>query len=204
MPAASHGTLELAQRFADEQRREWVHPRTLTDPPAPATITKPRRREGTVSNLIRRSVGNLPIRVPAQDWSKVVVGEKRQFRTYCERAANRERPVVPPDTVAPRPVLLYAVRHNGPARSRRWEAVPGVLLSHRQEPLASISAEDLALEGYENLRAFRWAWKGRYRKLGWRPLDLVSVLEVRPLEWNGADFETFGDWAMTELYGEWS
>lgn len=179
-----------------ETYAEWQHPETLV-----SEVPKPRRREGTISNLLRKNVGNLPIRVPAVDWSKVIVGEKRMFRTYSERGGNRETAVVPADTECPRPVLLYAVRHNGPGRSRRWEAKTGILMSHRQEPLGSITPGDLALEGFEYLNAFRWTWKQRYKKTGWRPTDMVSVLQVRPV-WP-EDHDWIRDWAYDELYGEW-
>lgn len=184
---------------------DWEHPRTLTDRPRPVGIPTPRRRQGTISNLARRSAGNLPVRVPAYDWADVITGNKSMFRTYCARATSRERPVVPPDTECPRPCLLYAVRHNGPARSRRWEAVPGVLLSHRQEPLGAITPEDLKAEGFEFLPAFKFYWKRRYPKVGWRPWDFVSVLEVRP--WNvgveDLDDDTQARWLLKQLYGEW-
>lgn len=191
----------IARSGTDRVDGQWTHPRTLTDKLSPVAIQRPRRREGTVSNLLKRNVGNLPIRVPTQDWSKVVVGEKSMVRTYSG-AKDRESPVVAPGTATPRPALLYSVRHNGPGRSRRWEATPGVLLSHRQEPLGVISEEDLAREGFETLRAFKWSWKDRHRKLGWRPLDIVNVLEVRTV--NPDDAEWTGDWLFTELFGEWS
>lgn len=181
----------------------WEHPRTLTDRARAAGVDAPRRREGTISNLLRRNVGNLPIRVPTVDWAKVVTGEKHMFRTYCARATSPERPVVPPDTVVPRSCLLYAVRFDGPGRSRRWEATPGVLLSHRQEPLGAITPEDLEAEGFKFLPAFRFYWKQRYRKFGWRPWDMVSVLEVRPWNVGVDDLDTQGRWLLEQLYGEW-
>lgn len=153
---------------------------------------------------------NLPVRVPTVDWAKVATGEKRQFRTYCARAGDRQRPVVPPDMEVPRPVLLYTARHNGLNRARRWEAIPGILFAHRQEPLGSITFEDLAAEGFEFLPAFKFYWKRRYQKIGWRPTDLVSVLEVRPLrgssdnEVESVDEQWCGQWLLRQLYGEWS
>lgn len=179
----------------------WVHPRTLTDPPEPVAVARPRSREGTISNLLRRRVGNLPIRVPAVDWSKVVTGQKTMFRAYSERGGDRQRPVVPIETPAPRPCLLYAVRHNGPGRSRRYEAVPAWLLAHRQEPLGAITSEDLAEEGFEFRPAFKWYWQDRYRKLGWRPTDMVSVLRVRVI--TDTDLENMGRFLFDELYAEW-
>lgn len=137
------------------------------------------------------------------DWDLVSVGQKRMFRAYAEKAGDRSRPLVPPDTETPRPCLLFAARHGV---RKGYRMIPGVLLSHRQEPLGTISAEDLTAEGFEYLPAFKFYWKRRYRALGWRPWDLVSVLEVRPMQFevDGHDFDEFGWWAMEELYGEWT
>lgn len=187
----------LAEQSGMDRATPWTHPRTLTDSAQPVTVEKPKASEGTVSNLLRRNVGNLPVRVPACDWSKVVTGEKSMFRAYSERGGDRLRPLVPADTIAPRPCLLYAVRPG-----RRWEAIPGVLMSHHQEPLGAITEDDLYAEGFEHLHDFKWAWKDRYRTLGWRPLDMVSVLEVRPQR---EDDETWvRDWLFDQAYGEWS
>lgn len=177
----------------------WQHKPAVLET---VTVPKPQRHQGTISNQIRRTVTNLPIRVPAMDWASVVVGEKRMFRCYSERKRDRCMPVVPPETECPRPCLLFSVRHNGPARSRRWEAAPGVLLSHRQEPLGSITSDDLAAEGFEFLPAFRFYWQRRYRTVGWRPWEMVSVIEVRPCRSDGGDDQRLADWLLEHLYGD--
>lgn len=146
-----------------------------------------------------RKVTNLPIRVPSSDWAAVVTGRKQMFRTYGP-GFDRERPVVPADTECPRPCLLFTERQVGAERQRQWRAVPGVLLAHRQEPLGSITPEDLAKEGRHFLPAFRYYWRDRYRNLGWRPWEMVSVLEVQPLD---IEDEQWGLWALKQLYGEW-
>jgi hypothetical protein len=167
----------------------------------PIKIGKPRPYEGRVSVLTRRTLTNLPLRIPAMDWSSVVTGQKGIFRCYSERHIDRCDPVIAPDVEVPRPCLMFAVRHRHSPRGRTWEAIPGVLLSHRQEPLGAITKEDLALEGFERLVDFKAWWCKRYRTLGWRPWDAVSVIEVRP--WNEADFSTWGEWSLRSLYGEW-
>lgn len=164
-------------------------------------VPKPRRHEGRISVLLRRTVTNLPIRVPSSDWAAVATGTKGMFRCYSESGRDRTRPVVPADTECPRPCLLFSARHPKVLRARRWEALPGVLLSHRHEPLGSITPEDLAREGFEFLPAFRFYWKQRHKRLGWRPWDMVSVLEVRPMA--QGDFDTLGEQLLYELYGEW-
>lgn len=164
-------------------------------------VPKPRPHAGRVSVLVSRKVTNLPIRVPSTDWGAIVTGQKQMFRTYSLSGRDLERPVVPPDTECPRPCLLFSARHDGPRRSRRWKATPGVLLSHRQEPLGSITPDDLAREGFEFLPAFRFYWRQRYKKLGWRPWDMVSVLEVRPM--TDLDMDDWGTWLFDQLYGEW-
>lgn len=153
-----------------------------------------------MSVLLKRTVTNLPIRVPSTDWAAVVTGQKRMFRTYSASGSERDRPVVPPGTECPRPCLLFTARHDGPLRTRRWEALPGILLSHRQEPLGSITPEDLAAEGFEFLPGFRHYWKLRHKKLGWRPWDMVSVIEVRPF--CEGDCDSMGSRLVDELIGE--
>lgn len=159
-------------------------------------IARPRRGESRISVLLRRTVTNMPLRVPAVDWAKVVLGEKRMFRAYSASKRDRSLSVVPPSTECPRPCLFFTQHGSG-----RWEASPGVLLSHRQEPLGAITPEDLVREGFEFLPAFRWYWKKRYPKLGWRPRDMVSVLEVRP--WEHGDRMEFAERLLVELFGEW-
>lgn len=158
----------------------------------------PRPRAGVrVSALLHRNVTNLPIRVSGIDWAALVTGQKLIFRTYSGMGGQRERPVVPPGTECPRPCLLYTVR----GRAKRWEAKPAVLLGHRQEPLGSITPEDLWAEGFEFLPAFRRYWKSRYPTVGWRPWDMVSVLEVRPM--CQGDIDSLGVNVLGELVGEW-
>lgn len=168
-------------------------------------VPKPKRHRGQVGRLLTREISNLPIRVPSTDWPAVITGQKRMFRSYGLSPAYPEKPLVPPDTACPRPCLLFAARHDGPHRSRTWKATRGVLLSHRQEPLGAITSEDLVAEGFEFLPAFRFYWRQRYKRLGWRPWDMVSVLEVRPWEpgVRASDDQVFGAWALQELYGEW-
>lgn len=164
--------------------------------PAPA-----RSGAGGVRQALSRRVLNLPIRVPAMDWDAVVCGQKRMFRAYCERARDPSTPIVLPGTEVPRPCLLFATRYTGPRGTKEYKAVPGVLIAHRQEPLGAISPEDLAAEGFKFLPAFRFYWKRRYQKLGWRPWDMVSVVEVRPVYED--DHTWVRDWIHDQLYAEW-
>lgn len=150
---------------------------------------------GSIAQEALRSVSNLPIKVPAVDWAPVSVGEKRMFRWYANGTAQ-----LPAGETLPRPCLLYAARRVQ-AADERWVAMPGVLTACRTEPLGSIKAADVAAEGFEYLPAFRWYWKLRYKRLGWRPWDLVNVYEVRPLF--EEDAEWAARWALDRLYGEW-
>ena len=120
------------------------------------------------------------------------------FRTYNGSGREPEAPVIPVGTPCPRPCLLHAQRFG---RTPPWEAQAGVLLSHRQEPLGSITPEDLELEGFKYLPAFRFYWKQRYRAKGWRPWDTISVLEVRPMTFD--DIPLMGSVLFDHLYGEW-
>ena len=178
----------------------WEHPAK--------TVTIPKwNTRATIRERIGRTVTNLPVRVPTQDWAAVTTGAKTMFRAYNTSRRTPAAPVVPPGTECPRPCLLFTTRHNGPLRSRRYEAVPGVLLSHRQEPLGAISREDAAREGFKTLAEFKWFWKSRYRTIGWRPHDLISVIEVRPLRDpaidQGTDHSWAAYWALDELLAEW-
>lgn len=170
----------------------WSHPTKTVSIPKP-------RRGVTIRNQIIRKTTNLPLRVPTKDWSAVVTGAKSQFRVYNESGRNPFAPVIPADTSCPRPCVLFALRRVG--EERRHETALGVLIAHRQEPLGAISTADLRIEGFETLSEFKWYWQARHVSRGWRPRDLVSVIEVRPMA--GMDSKGFAAELMNDLYGEW-
>lgn len=149
---------------------------------------------GTIAQQALRTASNLPIKVPSVDWAKVFVGEKRMFRWYAKGASAL------PTCDLPCPCLLYSSRrvHRGIGH---WEATPGILTACRQEPLGAIPPADVAAEGFEFLPAFRWYWKMRNKRLGWRPWDLVNVYEVRPLF--PEDIDWVKQWIFDRLYREW-
>lgn len=113
------------------------------------------------------------------------------FRTYAH-GENRLALVIPPDTVCPRPCLIYTQR----GHERQWVMAPAILESFRREPIGAISSEDLATEGFEYMPAFRYYWTNRYKKIGWRPWDEVTVIELSPMR------DGSRDWAARWLYGQ--
>ena len=175
----------------------WTHPTSLSEGLRPA------QNRGTVRSLLLRNVSNLPVRIPAMEWDAISTGAKTMFRAYNGRAgATRELPVIPSGTECPRPCLLFARRYEGArGKDHRWDAIPGVLLSHRREPLGAISPEDLEREGFRFLPGFRFHWQRRYPTLGWRPWDFISVIEVRPLVED--DREWAATWLLDHVLGEW-
>lgn len=171
---------------------EW----SATDRPSisPRRVPAPPRSGGTITQALGRTAGNLPIRVPAVDWPAVYVGEKRMFRWYSKGMA-----ALPEGEPLPRPCLLYAARRSH--GEGQWEAIPAVLVACRQEPLGSITPEDVEAEGFKFLPAFKWYWKLRNKRLGWRPFEMVNVYEVQPFTEDDTDWAA--QWLVQRLYGEW-
>lgn len=95
----------------------------------------------------------------------------------------------------PTPVVGYAMQ--------RWQAEADyrlfVVEALRVEPLGSISAESLRAEGFADISAFKSYWRRRYQTRGWRPLDRVNVLTVRP--WREPDVDIMGTTLIRRLYG---
>jgi hypothetical protein len=168
---------------------EWTSPAGTIVPVRRA------RKHQTLKATLSRSVSNLPIRVPSQDWARVVTGDKGMFRTY----AQGRKPlgdVVPAGTPCPHPCLLYSQR----GAEKRLVLAPAVLRAFRREPLGAISKEDLAAEGFKSMWKFRYYWTTRYKKLGWRPWDEITVLEVTPMtdeltRWSA-------EWFFEQLFGQ--
>lgn len=149
----------------------------------------------TLSQGMLRKATNLVVRVPPTDWAEVSIGAREMFRCLSSLPNTPEYPVIPIGTETPRPVLIWS-KHGG-----RVLAVPAVLLEHRMEPLGSITPEDLEAEGFEYLPAFRYRWKKRYPRYGWKPWAQVNVFRVRP--WVPSDDAWIGQWLLKQLYGDW-
>lgn len=155
----------------------------------------------SVSQGLKRKVDNLVLRVPPTDWAEVVIGVKRMYRMYHPQAGRPEQPMVPLGIEVPRPVLLWSRQGSTSFGGGRTLTVPAVLLEHRFEPLGAISAGDLEAEGFPFLPGFRFQWKKRYPRMGWRPWSMVNVFRVRP--WTDEDDEWAGQWLVNQLYGDW-
>lgn len=178
-------------------RRDPLRPPVIDGRPPP-------RLKGTLT----RTAHNRPVRVPRADWEAIVTGRKRMFRSYSDSWHNRLLPLLPAGEEYPRPAVIYSRLQE---RHSHVDAALAIILDYRQEPLGAISPADLLTEGFSRdatgrekdngLRRFRRYWKRRYTLWGWRPTDLISVVELRP--WTPEDNDTVAGWLLERLYGDW-
>lgn len=142
---------------------------------------KPKPRNAHVT--LRRKLENVKVMIPDTDWAKVICGEKRMFRSYSRR-------VTPP--ILPTAFIGYRFRIDDSLDTKvMW------LEGTWQEPLGSITAEDLADEGFASLAEFRRYITERYPKGGYRPLATVQVYRVRPI--TDEDLDEFGRRLVREM-----
>lgn len=171
----------------------------LHNDPARPRADGSRRRPPKLKDRLSRKVSSQPIPVPRPDWERVACGTKRMFRTYSGSWRDRHASLVDDDLAElPRPVILYSYATHHP---KQFDSRIAVLTAYRQEPLGAISVPDLHAEGFDTIKQFRRYWKARYIRWGWRPHDLISVIEVRP--WVETDDEEQAAWLLRRLYEEW-
>jgi hypothetical protein len=144
------------------------------------------RRPPHATNRLRASVENVRVHVPRVDWARVRIFEKRMWRTYSLRRV---------ELTVPRPVLLYSEH----PQTGQIDTVVACLTDTWQEPLAAISDEDLAEEGFASRGEFKRYFAERYPQGGFRPLVLVQVYRVRPL--TEADRQEWMSSVWQRLYG---
>lgn len=127
------------------------------------------------------------MKIPPLDWPKVKLGIKRELRVG--------RTFIDPPT--PTPIVAYS--------HVRYQPVPETMLmvleSSRAEMLLAITAESLALEGFETLKEFKAYWKARFPRRGFRPLQLVTVLRLRPF--TDDDLAPLGELMLRRVYDKW-
>lgn len=159
---------------------------------------------------LTRHVSNLAVRVPRTYWEAVVTGKRRMFRSYADNRnpGGRSARLIREGEEFPRPAVIYSQRGHA-----RWpyDAALAIILAYRQEPLGAISVDDLIAEGMirsedplerrTGISRFRAHWKHRHSHLGWRPGDLISVVELRPLTEGDRDWAA--GWLFDRLYGDW-
>lgn len=152
------------------------------------TRTK-RAIEGPKKPEHRREVVNRRLSIPDVDWHDVRAGTKTELR-YYERYASRQ-------LAADIPVV--GVRRGDKSRTMLL-TIEDVF----KEPLGVISPESLAREGFDNLGDFRRYWIGRHggRNEGYRPLDLVYVIQLHPM--TAEDEERFRERIWQTLFGEFA
>src|SRR2546428_9008139 len=95
----------------------------------------------------QRRLSTVFLRVPYADWPAVKLGTKREFRA----ASGKHSALF--NIATPTPAVAYTVTSFGFYHSSLM-----VLEDVWREPLAAISQESLAAEGYESLKEFRRAW----------------------------------------------
>lgn len=142
----------------------------------------------------RHQLSTLFLRVPHIDWARVIVGEKREFRT-----SPREGSLILGARL-PTPVVLYTASGNG-ARACKLM----VLEQQQRQHLIDIAElpQALAAEGFATYAEFKAYWKNRSGGV-FRPLQRVVAHRVRPFgepPW-GDDQEMFGMAMVKQLYGE--
>lgn len=177
--------------------------RDRTRPPAVNSVRPP-----TLKGALTRRAHNRPVRVPRADWEAIVTGRKRMFRSYSDSWHSRFLPLLPAGESYPRPAVIFSRLKE---RHSHVDAALAIILSYRQEPLGAISRDDLKTEGFIRndtdleartaMNRFRRYWQRRYTPWGWRPNDLISVVELRPF--TDADYEWVAGWLFDQLYGDW-
>lgn len=139
----------------------------------------------------QRKASTLFLRVPVEDWSRVSIGEKTEFRTMPREGSLLARAYLPT------PVVAYCVK---PPLNEYVNRLM-VLLERRFEPLFAISEDQAAIEreGFNTYDEFRRYWRKR-RKGVYRPMERVHVWRVRP--YFEGDAELLGAAMFRRLYGD--
>lgn len=131
------------------------------------------------------------LRVPADDWTAVKLGYKREFRS-----SGHGYPALF-NVECPTAVLAYATRDGG-----RYESQLMVLEKTWREPLGAISPESLSREGFESIAHFRRYWIGRTKRR-FKPMAEVQAFIVRRFE-PDTDPELLGRVLFRRLYGSFT
>jgi hypothetical protein len=206
MPEPTAPALERVRDRPEHGVRSIADLALHRDPTRPPTDSSP--RPPTLKGKLTRRAHNRPVRVPRGDWEAVITGRKRMYRSYSDSWHSRSLPLIPAGEVFPRPAVIYSRVEQ---RHSHVDAALAVILSYRQEPLGAISRADLIAEGFirsadplevrTGINRFRRYWKRRYIAWGWRPSDLISVVELRP--WTEADYDWTCASLFEQLYGDW-
>lgn len=139
---------------------------------------------------MQRKASTLFLRVPVEDWPRVVIGEKTEFRTLPREGSVLHKAYLPT------PVVAYCVRPVDQYVNKLM-----VLLERRIEPVFAISDDPAAIarEGFESYDEFRRYWRKR-RKGAYRPMERVQVWRVRP--YTEGDMTILGAQMFRRLYGD--
>lgn len=128
------------------------------------------------------------LRVPWEDWAKVKLGAKTEFRMAGAHVTQLW------NVRCPTPVVGWSKRSTGEHESRLL-----VLEATWSEPLAGMSAESLAREGFATFGHFRRYWMGRTKRR-FTPMTTVQVYRIRPFRLD--DSSEMGATLLHRLYGE--
>lgn len=128
------------------------------------------------------------LRVPWEDWAKVKLGVKTEFRMAGRHITQLW------NVRCPTPVVGWA---KSPTRDHDSRLL--VLEATWSEPLGALSEESLAREGFETFGHFRRYWMERTKRR-FPPLMKVQVYRVRPFAAN--DSLEMGHTLLHRLYGQ--
>jgi hypothetical protein len=139
----------------------------------------------------QRQVSTLFLRVPFEDWTRIKLGEKTEFRTKPREGARLLSVKLPTPDVAYAHSLTVG-----------YDGKLMVLEERRYEPLFAISQDEAAIqrEGFASYDEFRRYWRKR-RKGVYRPMERVYVWRVRPWQGNH-DLTRMGTRVLHALYGD--
>lgn len=137
--------------------------------------------------IFARQAKSFVLEVPDEDWTRVKVGQAREFRTGgVKRSIN-----------TPTPVVLYRERGDDREDSKLM-----LLEAHRFEPLFALADDPAACRraGYDSYEFFRRAWRAHHDG-HYAPMTMVNVWAVRPFM--DSDIIVQGAKVLRELYGPW-
>lgn len=138
----------------------------------------------------KRTISTRYVRFPIADWPLICRGVKTEFRMPVSARWG------PRMIVVPTPVVGYAMTRYASNADYRMFVVTEI----RVEPLGAISDASLRAEGFETIKDFKHYWRQRHTSKGFRMLQKVNVLTVRP--WQETDNADMGRLLLESLYGD--
>lgn len=157
-----------------------------------ATIDLTPEQASKPSELLATRFKPATIRVHVDDFGAIRQGVKRECRTYRLRAHQLKDGDI---------AIVYA----SPGWRKTVKTCLVVVDDCWIEPLGAASQESWRLEGYDSYEAFREGFISRQsagRRGGFRPLDDVQVIRLRPF--TPEDHREAADALFERLFGRWA